>query len=260
MNVEALLIPERRAIAERHTIIKALVGSKLHGLNLEGTDDTDEMGVFIEPPEYVVGLRSLENVIARTQPEGVPSGPGDVDLALYSLRKFVRLALSGNPTILLMFFVPEDKCSERRRIGRELQEMAPLFIAKTVAAPFLGYLTAQKQRLTGERGGRALRKHLPEGMAQYDTKYAMHMLRLGFQGVEILETGTITLPIPDPDRSYMMAVRRGEVDLGDVLTRCGMLEKRIEDLSHSSFLRDRPDQERIEEWMIRTYLRHEGWL
>jgi hypothetical protein len=34
----------------------------------------------------------------------------------------------------------------------------------------------------------------------YDTKYAMHALRLGLQGVELLSSGKITFPVPEPDR------------------------------------------------------------
>src|SRR5439155_17926998 len=75
-----------RAAAEPNTILRATVGSKLHGLNLEATDDTDEMGVCVEPPEYVVGLRQFEQWVYRTQPEGHPSGPKDLDLTIYSLR------------------------------------------------------------------------------------------------------------------------------------------------------------------------------
>jgi len=34
----------------------------------------------------------------------------------------------------------------------------------------------------------------------YDTKYAMHALRLGLQGIELRTTCRITLPTPEPDR------------------------------------------------------------
>src|SRR5205809_968841 len=154
-----------RADAEPNTILRATVGSKLHGLNLEATDDTDEMGVCVEPPEFVVGLRQFEQWVYRTQPEGHPSGPRDLDLTIYSLRK----------------------C------------------------------------LAWEKPG-----------AGYDTKYAMHMVRLGFQGVELLETGRITLPMPAAQRGFTMAIRRGEVDLNEVLTRAGELEQRISDLKDTS--------------------------
>jgi hypothetical protein len=40
-----------REIAERGMIIPSLVGSTVHGLELERTDERDEMGICIEPPE-----------------------------------------------------------------------------------------------------------------------------------------------------------------------------------------------------------------
>ena len=242
--------------AAHDAILRAVVGSNLHGLNLEGTDDTDELGVCIEPPEYVVGLRQFEHWVYRTQPEGHPSGPGDLDLTVYALRKYVRLALAGNPTVLLLLFAPKRMCSIRTTEGEELQALAPCFAAKTVAMPFLGYLQAQRQRLNGERGGRALRKPWVREHPQsgYDTKYAMHMVRLGYQGVELLETGRITLPMPEPARSLVMSIRHGEVELNDVLTRARELEERIADLKELSPLPERPDKDQIEGWMVRTYL------
>ena len=46
-----------RELAEKGLIIRTLVGSTIHGLELAGTDDRDEMGVCIEPPAYVAGLK-----------------------------------------------------------------------------------------------------------------------------------------------------------------------------------------------------------
>ena len=98
---------ELEEIVERSTILRATVGSTLHGLHHGGQDDRDEMAIFVEPPEFLVGLAwrdrearagSFEHYVERTQPEGVRSGPGDLDLVAYSLRKWLRLALKGNPT------------------------------------------------------------------------------------------------------------------------------------------------------------------
>jgi uncharacterized protein len=109
---------DARAIVERGTILQATVGSTVHGLHHGGQDDRDEMAVYIELPEFLVGLRrapairgglyGFEHSVERTQPEGVRSGPGDLDLVAYSLRKWVRLALKGHPTILLLLFVPDE--------------------------------------------------------------------------------------------------------------------------------------------------------
>ncbi|MEJ7787547.1 MAG: nucleotidyltransferase domain-containing protein, partial [Solirubrobacteraceae bacterium] len=64
-----------RDIAMNGMVLRGLVGSTVHGLANAGTDDRDEMGVCIEPPSHVVGLRRFEHYVSRTQPEGQPSGP-----------------------------------------------------------------------------------------------------------------------------------------------------------------------------------------
>ena len=38
----------------------------------------------------------------------------------------------------------------------------------------------------------------------------MHAARLGYQGLELLETGELTLPMQEPERSRVMAIRTGE--------------------------------------------------
>ena len=96
-SLEPDLARAERDRAERDLILRTTVGSVVHGLSNPGTDDRDEMGVCIEPPEYLLGFRRFEHFVYRTQPEGHPSGPGDLDLTVYGLRKFCVLALKGSP-------------------------------------------------------------------------------------------------------------------------------------------------------------------
>ena len=140
-----------REIAERHCIIRSLVGSTVHGLANEGTDDRDEMGVCIEPPEYVLGLRHFEHWVHRSQPEGKPSGPGDLDLVVYSLRKYCRLALKGSPTVLLLLFAPREALLVQTPLGRRLHALSPALLSRRTGRAFLGYLAAQRRGLLGER-------------------------------------------------------------------------------------------------------------
>jgi predicted nucleotidyltransferase len=37
------------------------------------------------------------------------SEAGELDVVIYSTRKWARLPLGGNPTVLLLLFVPEDE-------------------------------------------------------------------------------------------------------------------------------------------------------
>jgi uncharacterized protein len=244
-------------VAKQGTILRAVVGSTLHGLALEGTDDRDEMGVCIEPPEYVIGLRQFEQWVYRTKPEGVRSEAGDLDLAIYSLRKYARLALNGNPTILLLLFAPPEYLLDLNEAGAELQALAPSFASKRAIRAFLGYLTAQKQRLLGERGQKRTKRPELEAAHGYDTKYAMHMLRLGYQGVEFGTTGRLTLPMDSEVRDHVMAVRRGELDLNHVLTAVGELEAELEGLLITSPLPDQPEREVVDDFLIRSY--REAW-
>ena len=89
---------EYQRIAEAGTILRCLVGSGVHGLAIEAQDDRDEMGICIEPPEYVIGLRPFDQYIYRSQPEGHRSGPGDLDLTVYSLLvKIHHIQLDTSP-------------------------------------------------------------------------------------------------------------------------------------------------------------------
>jgi uncharacterized protein len=111
----------------------------------------------------------------------------------------------------------------------------------------------QRQRLVGERGQRDVnRVELIERFG-YDTKYAMHMLRLGHQGVEFLESGRLTLPIRDPVRTHLMDVREGRSNLADVLEECTQLELRLAALLDSSPLPPEPDSRTAETFVMDTY-------
>lgn len=245
-------------------ILRGLVGSGVHGTAVEGQDDRDEMGVTLEPPEMVVGLQHFEQYIYRTQPEGVRSGAGDLDLTVYSARKYMRLALQGNPTVLLLLYVPDDLLVVNTALGKEMRGLAPAIASRQAAPRFLGYLRAQKERLLGLRGsghGRRGGGRREEYIEQYgfDTKFAMHMVRLGYQGVEFLNTGRITLPLPEPQLSYCRALRQGEVTMNDALTTVGELEVELLDLHTSSPLPEHPDTDAVNDWLASAYARSWGW-
>ena len=251
-----------RAMAERTTILRVPAGSTLHGLNLPGTDDSDEVGICIEDIDAAVGFSEFEQYIYRTAAEregkhDAPSRAGDLDLTIFSLRKFLRLAMQGNPQILQCLFVPAHLCIVRDALGSTLQELAPLLVSRHAGARYLGYLEAQRQRLLGERGQKKVNRPELEAKHGFDTKYAMHILRLGFQGVELMSTGKLTLPMAEKDRAFVYATRLGDVPLQDVLTHAGELEHQIKDLLHDAPVPAEPAREELQAWMVRRYL--EAW-
>jgi hypothetical protein len=258
---------EARAIAEAGLILRTQVGSGVHGTAITGTDDRDEMGICLEPPRFVTGLARVPNgtngLTASVRFEqyerhtawdragGIAnrSGAGDLDVVIYSARKWARLALAGNPTVLLVLFVPDEEVVYRNEVGAELVANADRFVSRLAAVRFLGYLRAQKGSISAARG----RPELIEAHG-YDTKRAMHALRIGLQGIELLTTGRMTLPVAEPNRSYLRAIRRGERPLPEVLDAIVDTEERLAGLRDSDAVPPEPDRRWIDSWLHRSYL------
>jgi uncharacterized protein len=249
------------AIARGGEILRTEVGSGLHGIAIAGTDDHDETGVFIEPPECAIGLAGpMDHYVWRTQPEGHRSGHGDTDLVMYSLRKFLKLAIAGNPTILLPLFAPPESVYTATDLGNELRGLAPALLSQRAVERFVGYLDGQVDRLLG-RGAQGSVPSRPELVERYgyDVKYASHALRLGLQGLEIAEHGRLTLPMPDADRERVLRVKSGAVpELDRVLADIRTVRARIAAVldSGSTPLAPEPDVDRVSAWSISAHRRH----
>lgn len=242
-----------RDIAEGNTVLRTQVGSGLHGVTVEGTDDRDEMGVCIEPPDCVIGLRQFEQYQYRTQPEGVRSGAGDLDLVVYSLRKWARLAAAGNPTVLLLLFAPDREIvTIDDRFGPDIRNTPELFLSRECGRRFIGYLDAQREQMLGLRSKHTNRPELID-IYGFDTKFAYHAVRLGLQGVELLTTGRITLPIPEPSRSWLHDLRIGKIRKETVLEVIDTTRNELVARTASSDLPDRCDYDRLNQWLIGTY-------
>jgi hypothetical protein len=242
------------------TILLVEVGSTAHGTGIPGGEDLDQLGVVVESARQVLGLddRGFRTVMQRTQPEGSRSGPGDIDRTLHSLRRFIRLAGSGNPSILMAFWAPVFHTTP---LGDELQALAPAFIGRHVVPRYRGYMQSQGLRLLGLRGG----GHGQRGGGQrteliaehgYDTKYAMHAARLGFQCVEMLTTGRLALPVTGEPAEWLLAVRHGQVPVEDWWDRCLALDAELDRLAGDERYPEGPDRDRIEMWSADAHRRH----
>jgi hypothetical protein len=251
-----------REVARGGEILRTVVGSGVHGITIAGTDDHDEMGVFVEPPERVLGLVApVPHYVFRTQPEGARSGPGDIDLVLYSLRKYLRLATKGNPTALLSLYAPAESIVVCTPLGEELRALAPAVLSQQAVHRFLGYMNAQRARLLGLRGRAPNR---PELVARYgfDVKFAAHALRLAYQGREVARDGRLTLPMPEPEREHVLRVKRGEIPLDGVLRAIEEVVADVEEVlaTGATPLPPRADLDAVSEWSAGAYRRHWGWV
>ncbi len=241
----------RQEVATQNEILRGLVGSTAHGINIVGQDDRDETGVFIETPANVCGLTPCDHYIWRTQPEGVRSGPGDLDLTMYSLRKFCRLAEQGNPSVMVLLWLPGYIVLTSA--GRALVKARDAFISRDAGARFLGYLVSQKMKMKGEKAHTVNRPELVEKYG-YDTKFAMHALRLGFEGVELLSRRTLTLPVAEPNLSTLRAVRTGKLKFAECLQLIEETEMKLRNLLQDCTWKS--DRARIDALMVKLHQEH----
>lgn len=182
-------------------------GSAAHGAKLEGHADTDLAGVFIEAPQVALGLDKYEHFVSSTKAkDDERNSPDDLDITLYSLKKFAALAAKGNPSVLSFLFVKNPLLTTWP--WEELVAHRNIFLSSSHAEAYIGYAVAQLHRMQGKRG---LGKHgqRDEQVEEYgcDCKAAMHMLMLLGEAYELLSSGHITLPRPDKD--WLLDIRRG---------------------------------------------------
>lgn len=248
-------------------ILECVVGSTLHGTSVDdGLEDLDLMGICVEKPEQVIfgeydagnGMYYTKDTwVERTKPEGVRSEAGDIDRTVYGLAKYARLALNGNPTVLLPLYAPESKIHFQAHEGRELRRIRDRFISKKTGRAFLGYMTQQRKRMEGSLGQKnCTRPELVEKYG-YDTKYAGHVIRLGLQGIELMVNGELTLPMAYADRDLVVRVRTGQFTVDEVIGMAMGLEARLEHALKISRVPEQGDYATVQEFVVRSYM--EAW-
>lgn len=171
-----------------HIIFHFLAGSHLYGTVNENSDE-DHRGIIIPPIEYFYGLEKFE------QWEG-----GDLyeDACFYDIRKFVRLAMNGNPNIIEYFWA-DTNVIEVHPAWVELRSYKRQFLSKSLTKPHMGMAQAHIKKLEvpgrkcGIKGRELIAKH------GYNTKDAACVLRILWQCCDLLLSHHLEFPSSSAD-------------------------------------------------------------
>jgi predicted nucleotidyltransferase len=132
------------------TVIHLFIGgSELHGAKVGATDDLDLYGVFLDGPSVTLGLEPRTHFVWSTATDDRRNGPDDVDVTLYSLRRWAHLAAKGNATALHFLFA--DATATSSETWAIVQANADLFLSKRSAEQFIGFADNQMRRITTVR-------------------------------------------------------------------------------------------------------------
>lgn len=122
---------------ETNLILRVLCGSRAYGLDT-AESDTDSRGVCIPPKEFLLGLTRFEQ-----------HEDAHCDHVVYSLEKFARLALEGNPNIIETLFTDPQDVLAIDAFGERLVAARERMLSRNVGERFMGYALSQQKRMAG---------------------------------------------------------------------------------------------------------------
>jgi len=221
--------------AKTQLILKGYGGSIAYGTNTPSSD-VDLRGVFIPPKEYWVGLKSVDQINFSAE-----------DTTFYSLQKFFMLAIKANPNILELLwlrdnhYIWKDVPKDFRSLGRKLISNRNLFLSKNIKHTYTGYAYSQLHRMD------KLNKNVAQNADRtarvekfgYDTKNAMHLIRLLRTGLEILTEGE--LHVFREDARDLLAIKDGKYTYDELVEKAQRYDELIEEAYVRSPLPHKPD-------------------
>jgi len=215
-------------------------GSQLHGAKVEGYDDLDIYGAYIEPPNRILGLQSLPHFVWSSGAARAFNTADDVDVICYSLHRWGELMMKGNPAIL-HFLYAENALASEGVWETQIRPHREALLSQKSAQQYLGFADSQRMRLTGERGmGRHGQRQDLVDKYGYDTKFAMHYIRLLYECRELLRDRHLTLP--RPEKVQLIDVRTGRYTQEEMFALGRELKMECESLLAISKLPELPDR------------------
>ena len=227
--------------APPNVLLSGIVGSVAYGLDTDDSD-VDRLGVFAAPTEKLLGLHPPNPSVVSSKP----------DATFHEAGKYAALALKVNPTITELMWLPDDLYETRTGPGSALIAIRRSFLSqKAVRNAYLGYATQQFRRLENRGDG-----SFSADTRKRTAKHARHLLRLLTQGLELYETGALTVRLQNPDHYRDFGERVAAGDIEAAQKEIGSAERWFN--SAESPLSERPDEAAVEFWLQMVRRKHYG--
>lgn len=211
-----------------------LGGSYAYGTNNENSD-LDIRGCALNSKRDILTNENFEQVTNE-----------QTDTVIYSFNKLISLLSNCNPNVIEMLGLKEEHYLYKNEVGQLLINNAGLFLSKKAIQSFGGYANAKKHKIQNScLNNKPLTKI---------NKYMMHIIRLLYMGIDILEQGKI-ITYRKNEHDLLMQIRNGiftynNYPTEDFFNLLRQLEKQFDYAKENTNLPDKPNYNQIKELMM----------
>ena len=202
-SIQTLLSVLLKNSEECCILVLGIVGSRAYGLDTEDSD-TDISCVIIPPKSYILGLDTFDKFEIRQSDNLGFEGK------IMSFEKWYQLLLASNPTASELLFLSQDCYVHTDPKWDSLIKFRKNFISKQMCQSYIGSVDIQANKLkrydpaaSDPDGGRKKRME----QFGYDTKSAMHILRLLNTIDDVLTLERVV--VERPERDFLLSVKNG---------------------------------------------------
>lgn len=132
-------------------IMKSVFGSQLYGLATPQSD-TDYKGIYIPNHADLICQTAVKSINQSTGSDHSKNTADDVDLELFSLHEFIRLAAKGETVAIDMLHTPDDMLVQDSPLWMLLRSQRARFYTTNMVA-YIGYVRKQAAKY-GVKGSR----------------------------------------------------------------------------------------------------------
>ena len=218
-----------------YLICIAIAGSHAYGMQTKDSD-YDIMGLFLPPIDYLLGLKSVEQIVFEKR-KGDP-----IDGPVFNFTKWFKLMVDQNPnTLELLWHVHTQYVYKDSIIWPKLIENRDKFLSKKIKHSFGGYAFSQLNRLDklNEKVNENPKRLEEFKKFGYSTKNASHMLRLLNMCFDALIDKEVS--VMRSERQFLISVREGVYKYGEIVKMANDKFSKIEEAYMRSDLRNKID-------------------
>lgn len=209
-------------------IFRCIIGSRAYGLDDEASD-TDYRGVYLPPADLHWSLYGVPEQLENDASQEV----------YWELQKFIILALKANPNVLECLNSPLVETLSP--LGQELLELRGAFLSKLAFQTYSGYVASQFKKLQIDM----------RNQQRVKWKHVMHLIRLLLSGITLMNTGEVDIDARG-QRDKLLDIKHGRLQFEVVENWRLELQKKFEAAFQNTPLPDRPDYERVNEFLLQA--------